>query len=642
MKKYARLLVALLTFAMMISVLAGCGGGDDTSTKNHFSWWITTTDGYGTYYEVYEDNPAIQWLNQQYWNNEEGGLGTSENGSQLKLSFIAPIAGAEADNFNTMMATGEYPEIIDMSYAGSAQTLYAEGYILDITEYVQNYMPNYMKLLEENPELMPFVSNLDENGNTQFLTLASIQDGLGDPWQGYVYRRDWVVQYAQPTEYVWDWESDYVKEHGHPEVTPLEEAVSQENLTGWKRNEVTHFEANDGDDPDNTYSDNVIFPSGRSDPYTISDWEWMFEAFAKAIEERGWADDKNAYCTTLYYTGATGMGEIVSSFGGGNGAFYKNANNEVSYDGISDNNRLFLETMHTWYENGWIDTVFETRSSDSFFAINQNGFSQGKVGLWCGTYGYLGDLIRTTCLNETDKENAFVMACPLPINDKYGTAEQQHKNPDCLYQGSRVGLQIALTEKCEGKDLETLFTMLDWLYTEEGALVSCAGLSAEQYASVTLDPDIYAEYGLTSAYHFEEDPDGTRVVVRDVDASLDLATAIKCQRLSVGQSLTGNGADLDYRFDNGYSRTVEHAMKMWNLYMNTGSILEYINILNDTDLKAYNKTDTYMREAMSQIIPKFIKSGFTDAEWESYCTKAKKYNVEGIAEILQKYVDLAN
>ena len=35
--------------------------------------------------------------------------------------------------------------------------------------------------------------------------------------------------------------------------------------------------------------------------------------------------------------------------------------------------------MHNWYENGWLDTRFETRASDMFFKINLTGVSQGKV-----------------------------------------------------------------------------------------------------------------------------------------------------------------------------------------------------------------------------------------------------------------------
>ena len=59
---------------------------------------------------------------------------------------------------------------------------------------------------------------------------------------------------------MWDWESDCVKKYGHPTVTPLARAVEENDLEGWKKNEVTAFHADYGEDPANTYSDNVIFP----------------------------------------------------------------------------------------------------------------------------------------------------------------------------------------------------------------------------------------------------------------------------------------------------------------------------------------------------------------------------------------------
>ena len=70
----------------------------------------------------------MQWLNQQYWDTENGGLGTEENGTPLKFTFQAPIAGSEQDNFNTMMSTGEYTDVVDLSYsADTAATLVEEG-----------------------------------------------------------------------------------------------------------------------------------------------------------------------------------------------------------------------------------------------------------------------------------------------------------------------------------------------------------------------------------------------------------------------------------------------------------------------------------------------------------------------------------
>jgi len=122
-----------------------------------------------------------------------------------------------------------------------------------------------------------------------------------------------------------------VKENGHPAVTPLEKAVEEKNLDGWKKNEVMKFEANYGENPDEDYEDNVIFPSGTENPLTISDWEWMFEVFAKALDERGWLDSSMAYCTTVEYMDYALQGDLASYFGGGTG-YYNVKDGEAGID----------------------------------------------------------------------------------------------------------------------------------------------------------------------------------------------------------------------------------------------------------------------------------------------------------------------
>ena len=264
------------------------------------------------------------------------------------------------------------------------------------------------------------------------------------PWGGYMYRRDWIVDYAQPTSHVWDWDSAYVQENGHPAVTPLEDAIASGNMEGWKENEVTEFTSSEGEDPRNDYTDNVIFPSGTSDPLTISDWEWMMEAFARAIEDKGFSGNTDAYCTTVSYGGFFGTGELVSSFGGGSGIWSKDADQNVYFSGTTDNFRTYLECLNTWYNNGWMDTRFETRASDMFFSINQTGTAQGMVGLFYGTNASLGDTIRVTCADPTDQQRAYVMPCSVPINDVHGTDAQKYVTPDAFYQGTRISGRIGI------------------------------------------------------------------------------------------------------------------------------------------------------------------------------------------------------
>ncbi len=87
------------------------GGKSENPKDASFTWWIYKTDGEEQYYEDYVDGPIPQFINQQYWDVENGGIGTAETGSQLKLSYLVPITGSEQDNFNTMLSTGEYPEL---------------------------------------------------------------------------------------------------------------------------------------------------------------------------------------------------------------------------------------------------------------------------------------------------------------------------------------------------------------------------------------------------------------------------------------------------------------------------------------------------------------------------------------------------
>ena len=197
---------------------------------------------------------VVQWLTQQYWTADSHSIGNEENGEQRYLEFSKPVPGAEEDNFSTMLSTQEYTDIMDLSYyKGSPKTLCEDGVLMEITEYVEKYMPDYVEELERHPELEAFVRETDENGDKHYYALYAFGEAA-DPWEGFLYRRDWLVEYATPSEYVWDWDSEEVKNNGHPAVTPLSAAVAAGNLIGWKKNEVTEFSSRaDSSDPTATY-----------------------------------------------------------------------------------------------------------------------------------------------------------------------------------------------------------------------------------------------------------------------------------------------------------------------------------------------------------------------------------------------------
>ncbi len=642
--KMKRVLSVGLVGAMALSTLAltGCGSNSSDGGDNTVSWWITMTDGNGVYYDDYEDNPAVEWLNQQYWDIENGGLGTKEDGTPLKFTFQVPISGSETDHFNTMMSTGEYTEIIDLALStDTAATMVDEGTLLDITDYVEKYMPHYIEYLDKNPEQKALLTHEDENGDTRYYEIGAIKEENDVPWGGYMYRRDWLVEYAQPTAYVWDWDSDYVKENGHPAVTPLEEAQASGNMEGWKANEVTEFTSSEGEDPKNDYTDNVIFPSGTSDPLTISDWEWMLDAFKKAIDDKGFSGNTDAYCTTVYYPGFFGMGDLVSSFGGGTGVWSKDADQNVYFSGTSDNFKTYLECLNTWYNNGWMDTRFETRASDMFFSINQTGTAQGQVGLFYGTSASLGDTIRVTCADPTDQQKAYVMPCAVPINDKYGTDAQKFVTPDAFYQGSRIAGRIGITEALEDKSEETiaaLFTFRDWMYTREGALVRSIGLSQEQIDSVDLENNLYEEYGIEGgAYDVSENEEGKTVYTFHYDTSGDIGNALKFTRMVVGAELTGAGANIDYVLDKGETEVQQHATEQWTKYTSTASLYDYNNQFTTEQNEVYSEINQAVNDYMNQNTPNLIKNGLDG--WDAYVEAINALHPEELTEVYQEVMD---
>ncbi len=308
---------------------------------------------------------------------------------------------------------------------------------------------------------------------------------------------------------------------------------------------MTSFSADEGAEPNEDYTDNVIFPSGTENPLTVSDWEWMFEAF---------------------------------------------------------------------------DTA---------------NVNQGKVGMWCGLLSTLGSTIRATCQDLADQKDAYVMGASYPINDVYGSEKQMYAEPDAIFQLSRRGFPVGITNKAQDKDLATLFTYLDWTYTQEGAKVIHLGLNEEQYESVELDPDMFAEYNIKSAYTESTDEDGKLVYVKTCSSSEPMSGALMGQRLNTGINLTGN--DGTYRIEDGYSMVNTKAIEQFARYMDKGSVSDYVGLLMPDEAETYSKINTECMEYQSQNLPYVIQGKMS---WEDYVKGFDTIDVDAVVSLLQKYVDL--
>lgn len=242
MKKRTSLCLSIL---MMIGMLTGSigfaeGTAVDFSEHETFTVWLQA-DTYD-YYADYSENPIVQFLNNKF---------------NVTLEYQQPPAGTEQDAIALMFGTGEYTDMVDMSYyTGSIEELYQDDIIVDIAEYL-DYMPNLKKLLESDDGYRR--SFYDDDG--KILTLKTINTSDELTWGGLVYRRDIL-----------------------------------ETMTGGA----------------------IEFPSGNDQPTTIEDWDYMLPLFEAYFQEAGMTDYATLI---LPYNGMFGYSEIINGFGASNTYF---------------------------------------------------------------------------------------------------------------------------------------------------------------------------------------------------------------------------------------------------------------------------------------------------------------------------------
>lgn len=578
MKRSVSLLLCLL---MVLSLFAACGGNPGGSNGQEITWWIATGED-STYYASYDENPAVKYLETMQY-----------NGENIDLKFSVPVAGAELDNFNTLMATEEYTDIMDMAYSTTgAAELYEDGIIWDLTPYVDQYMPNYKKLIDENPDLHDLIySNVD--GEQRLLTVCSLTKETLSNFMGFLYRRDWVAKYGK---------------------NPTTGATFTYGFTG----------------ENGMWEDDVVFPSGGTDPVYISDWEWMFEIFELALADLGITD---GYCISQYFKGYNEDGGLFTGFGGGSPMWHKNPDGTADFGGDSENMRSYLRCLNSWYEKGWLDKQFAEHTSDIVYAVDTAKIHTGKVGMWIGRRSETGNLMD---VGDAYTSGIMVYGARQPINDVYGAPETQGVTPDAMYQYSRVRGSQVITKKVTEEELPTLLTFLDYLYTREGGLLLCLGLNEEQ-VQATQDPT-YAKYGLTYGYKEEVQPDGSYKYIRNETTVEDnnLASAVAGKRLNIGVYDHGFVAALNA----SYTPYARAAMAEWDYYTNLAYPDRFLTGQFTVEESAsYSKVYANVDTFMATNVPKFISGALdidNEDDWDDYCTMLGKYGPDKVSKIYQR------
>lgn len=588
--KFLKKLLTYTTLAATALSLAGCGkedGGTDSDTLSVTMWIPRGEDS--SCYESYNDNPIAKYIEENY----------TFNGKKIHVDYHMAPPGSEDDDFSTLLGTGDYCDILDMSKSSSsAIELLEEDIIWDLTELIPQYMPNYMACMEAWPDVERDTFSIVD-GDKRRLVLHGIKDQRDIIFEGYCYRRDWIAKYGS-------------------------NPVTGTPFTGG-------FE--DANDP-YSWKDDVVFPNGTDEPLYISDWEWMFEIFTKALEGEGITD---GYCYAPYYWGYQTPGDFYSGFGGGAPFWYIDTETDTIVDGtVNDNMRAYLQCLNTWWNKGWLDPAFAEHTSDMFFAVDAAKVFSGKVGLWQGRQSTVGVQIDA---GDEWTSGIVVYGARQPINDIYGGSAQQGKTPNASYKQLQLDQGVVLTKKLTEEEVITYLQYADFMYSEEGSLLTYNGFNAEQ-AQKAQDP-FYEKMGLTETglYHLEERDGVSMVVYTDtVNTGSGEFSALYLNRVPHRLSMIS-------RKDFGFDRYLTQATEAWEAYGTEAVITEGItNAIDLKDQQQMTKIRANLDQFLQRTIPAMIKGEgydvWKDEDWESYVQSVKKYQSETITEIYNKAYDL--
>lgn len=189
----------VLTAAMTVSVLAGCGSGEtaqqkqaeQTSEWGEVTYPMKTEEPITLTYWMPINQSATKFISS-YSENE--AFQEAEKRTGVKIKFIHPVAGQEKEQFNLLMASGELPDIIQGAdfYQGGELKGVDDGAFLDLTPYLEQHAPDYYKIITGDAEVKREVFSDDGRVSAFY----RINEQPIPPATRMIVRQDWLDEFG--------------------------------------------------------------------------------------------------------------------------------------------------------------------------------------------------------------------------------------------------------------------------------------------------------------------------------------------------------------------------------------------------------------------------------------------------------------
>ncbi len=177
----AKKLISMILVAALAASMVSCGGGSDTSSEKTSSESSKTTESSAEVSsEASSDSSEDSLLpiseepiTLKFWfmlgSNQRGNMEDYndadyyqwlEEQTNVHIEWIHPVDGSEQESFNLLFASDDMPDLIEnmfnsqYTYSAGPDVAISDEVYLDLTDMVEEYAPNYMARLEENPQLI--------------------------------------------------------------------------------------------------------------------------------------------------------------------------------------------------------------------------------------------------------------------------------------------------------------------------------------------------------------------------------------------------------------------------------------------------------------------------------------------------------
>ena len=333
---------------------------------------------------------------------------------------------------------------------------------------------------------------------------------------------------------------------------------------------------------------------GLEVPETVDEWETVLTAFK---------EKKGAYAPLAVVgalgTYAAGMNVAYSLFAGN----YMYIDDKVVFGQSDENMRNFLTVMADWYQKGLIDPDFMTKQDG--LVVDTAMVTTGQTGAFPSFYT-MKDMYEAA----SEDPNMELVAVHAPVLHK-GEISKLAYFPDRL-------TQICMGVSADSKNKEIAMRWLDYLYTEEGALLCNYGIENDTFTfdqdhkPVFTDKIVKNSEGLSMAQTLAYFTLPPSMLPCYYDWSRELGGVSED---AVNMMYEWGKEKTDYKLPSGVVMTSEENQEYASLY---------------TDIS------TYTKENMSKFI-----TGVRDinSEWDDYVDTIQNLGIDRCIEITQTALD---